>query len=157
MSGRKILPKIVALSGTQNPDMGGQLISNYLAKKYLYKKIQFTDTLEDVASKMLACKECHRCDLIRDLLPGLPYADKFSLAKTLINRINNDNYKYVITDLRHISQYNALKKTDVFVVKVDDDKSNSEIIDEIPYDMLMIFNGNIPAFIKEFDKTFMKF
>lgn len=121
-------PKLIAISGNRND--GKDYIADYIARTYLYKRIDFKDPLENMIKK-----------------------NKYLLTSYLISRIDNNKY-YVIGDLEEYNQYIELLKFNPFIIKVHDNNIK-DIDDNIPYHIYLTNQKDKHKLIKQLKYEFI--
>jgi len=167
------LPSIIALCGYKGS--GKDTIANYLVKKYNYKHYKISDKLKeiikilfDLSDNDLEQKKEEVNDKwnttprrlmqfigtdmfqykLQELLPNInrDFWIKSLFTKDLMNKINNENYKIVISDLRFLHEYEIISNLYVSysILKVKNNRieQNDNHISENEFNQINI-NGII--------------
>lgn len=177
-------PKIIAICGLKRS--GKDVIADHLVNKYGYEKIKFADPLKKAVKELFEFTEEQVGDSddkdimdtrwnitprkalqffgtevmqfkIQELLKGV---DRKFFAKSLLYKINtnNNDKKYVISDLRFYHEYEELEKIGVYVIRIErhldnNDHHISELeYTKIPNDNIIINNKDIDHLKKMIDK-----
>ena len=167
------LPSIIALCGYKGS--GKDTIANYLVEKYNYKHYKISDKLKeiikilfDLSDNDLEQKKEEVNDKwnttprrlmqfigtdmfqykLQELLPNInrDFWIKSLFTKDLMNKINNENYKIVISDLRFLHEYEIISNLYVSysILKVKNNRieQNDNHISENEFNQINI-NGII--------------
>ena len=181
------LPNIIAICGYKQT--GKDTIANHLVNEYGYTHYKITNKLRDVIQLLFDLnnndyeknKEVINdkwgitprkmmqfigTDLfqykIQELLPNIDrkFWIKTLLTDELVNKINNENFKIVISDLRFIHEYTELLNFDIKVLKVTNNRithndthiSENEFL-QIPYNYEIKNNTDLKDLYEEINKT----
>jgi dephospho-CoA kinase len=183
-------PSIIAICGYKRS--GKDTIAEYLTKNYNYNHYKITDKLRKVVQLLFNLndndyeknKEINDTRWnttprkimqfigtevfqykIQELIPNISrnFWIKSLLSDELINNINNNNHKIVISDLRFIHEYENLKQLNIplVVIKVTNNKiknidnhiSETEHL-KIPIDYEIENNGTLQQLYDNINKIF---
>ena len=160
-------PKIIAICGLKRS--GKDVIADHLVNKYGYEKIKFADPLKKAVKELFEFTEEQVGDSddkdimdtrwnitprkalqffgtevmqfkIQELLKGV---DRKFFAKSLVYKINtnNNDKKYVISDLRFYHEYEELEKIGVYIIRVERHLDNNDHhISEVEYTKIPFHN-----------------
>jgi hypothetical protein len=164
-----IMPRIIAICGAKRS--GKDTLAHYISHKYLHTKLAFADPLKEAVNALFqfSAEQTGDSDLkdvidkqwgitprralqffgtevlqykIQELLPNI---DRKFLANALVSRITkNDNEPYVISDMRFVHEYEAVKKLGAFVIRVDRSSVEENYYHDVPVHCSEIEYRNIP-------------
>ena len=176
-SDMKSVPRIIALCGRKRT--GKDTVANYLCKEYDYKNVKFAEPLKTAVQAMFGFtydqiennKECvdkfwgvsprnalkfFGCDIMQiEIQKLLPDVGRSFFVKSLLSKYPND--MIVISDMRFLHEYNAIKEIEnTLVIKIirnsvdDGDTHISETeLDMIEGDFTINNNGDLDALEKQ--------
>jgi hypothetical protein len=183
-----MMPKIIAICGAKRS--GKDTLAHYISYKYLYQKIAFADPLKEAVNVLFqfSPEQTGDSDLkdvidkqwgitprralqffgtevlqykIQELLPNI---DRKFLANALVSSITRNDYDHhVISDMRFVHEYEAVKKLGAFVIHVDrpsieenyyhDVQAHCSEVEyrNIPYDLHIKNDQDIATLIQKFE------
>jgi len=180
---------IIAICGGKRT--GKDTLASYIVSKYKYKQIAFADPLKEAVSALFDFSPLQTGnDNVKDdidtrwgITPRkalqffgtevlqykiqelLPEVERKFLAYSLVNRIQKNEGKYVVSDMRFVHEYEEIAKMGAFIIRIDrpnittndypDEPIHPSEVEyrQIPFHLHISNDGNINDLIQKFEES----